>query len=165
MKDQITVTLHINGQPLVMEVDTGAAVSLISSDMQKKYLHTVALEPSDAVLTTYTREQIPIASKIPMNIQYNKDLYLYVVERDGPCLSGRDWLTSIILDWKQIGLLNARANSNAALTNLLDQYQDVFTEGLGPMNTFEASLQLKPNAQPKFMKVRPAPFAIKPAVV
>ena len=163
----ITVTLQINGQPVVMEVDTGAAVSLISSDMQKKYLHSVALEPSEAILTTYTGEQIPIAGKILVNVQYkeqNKDLYLYVVERDGPCLMGRDWLTSIILDWKQIGLLNTMVNSSKTLNNLLDQYQEVFTEGSGPMNTFEASLHLKPNAQPKFMKARPVPFALKPAV-
>ena len=32
------------------------------------------------------------------------------------------------------------------------------------MNTFEAGLHLKPNAQPKFMKARPVPFALKPAV-
>ena len=124
----ITVTLHINGQPLEMEVDTGAAVYLISSAVQKKYLHTIAVEPSESVLTTYTGEQIPIAGKILVNVQYkeqNKDLYLYVVERDGPCLMGRDWLTRIILDWKQIGFLNATANSNAAVINLLDQYQDV----------------------------------------
>ena len=154
----ITVTLHINGQPLEMEVDTGAAVSLISSAVQK-YLHTIAVEPLEAVLTTYTG--------ILVNVHYkeqNKDLYLYVVEWDGPCLMGRDWLTSIILDWKQIELLNATANSNAAVINLLDQYQDVFTEGSGPMNTFKVSLQLKPNAQPKFMKARHVPFAIKPAV-
>ena len=163
----ITVTLQINGQPLVMEVDTGAAVSLISSDIQKKYWPSVTLEPSAAILTTYAREQIPLASKILVNVQYkeqNKDLYLYVVERDWPCLMGRDWLTNIILDWKQIGLLNTTVNSNKALNNLLDQYQDVFTEGSGPMNTFEAGLHLKPNAQPKFMKARPVPFALKPAV-
>ena len=32
------------------------------------------------------------------------------------------------------------------------------------MNTFEANLYLKPNCQPKFVKARPVPFAIKPAV-
>ena len=32
------------------------------------------------------------------------------------------------------------------------------------MNTFEASLHLKPNVQQKFMKARPVPFALKPAV-
>lgn len=76
------------------------------------------MEPWDAVLTTYTGEEKLIASKILVNVQYkeqNKDLYLYVVERDRPCL--------------QIWLLNTTVNSNAALINLLDQYQDIFTEG------------------------------------
>ena len=68
----ITVILQINDQPLVMEVDTGVAVSLILSDIQKKYLHLVSLEPSEAVLTTYTGEQIPIGGKILVNVQYKE---------------------------------------------------------------------------------------------
>ena len=32
------------------------------------------------------------------------------------------------------------------------------------MNTFEAKLHLKPNSQPKFVKARTVPFALKPAV-
>ena len=32
------------------------------------------------------------------------------------------------------------------------------------MNTFEASLHLKPNCQAKFVKARPVPFIIRPAV-
>ena len=53
-------------------------------------------------------------------------------------------------------------NSNKALNNPLDHYQDVFTEGSGPMNTFD--LHLKTNALPKFLKARPVPFVFKPAV-
>ena len=163
----IIATLQVNGCPIDMEVDTGAAVSLVSTSIQKKYFPTKVIEAGDITLTTYTGEQIPVVGKIPVNVSYkeqNKHLYLYVVERDGPCLMGRDWLTEITLDWKRIGLLTSTVSSNVALNQLLDKYSEVFKEGSGPMNTFEANLYLKPNCQPKFVKARPVPFAIKPAV-
>ena len=47
---------------------------------------------------------------------------------------------------------------------LLNKYVKVFQEGLGQMNTFEASLQLKSEATSKFCKARSVPFAIKQAI-
>ena len=39
-----------------------------------------------------------------------------------------------------------------------------FKEGLGVMNTFEAQLQVKKGAKPRFCKARPIPFALKEAI-
>ena len=47
---------------------------------------------------------------------------------------------------------------------LLRKCQKVFQEGPGWMNTFEASLLLKPQAVPKFLKARSVPFALKEAI-
>jgi len=44
---------------------------------------------------------------------------------------------------------------------LLQTHKD---EELGQMNTFKATLQLKPEAKPKFCKARSVPFALKPAI-
>ena len=77
---------------------------------------------------------------------------------------GRDWLAEIRLDWQQVRFLTPKITSGGALNELLDKYMEVFKEGSGPMNTFEASLHLKPNCQPKFVKARPVPFAIRSAV-
>ena len=40
----------------------------------------------------------------------------------------------------------------------------MFKERLGQINTFEATLQLKPGAKPKFCKARPVPFALNAAI-
>ena len=46
------------------------------------------------------------------------------------------------------------ANSNnRKLDSLLEKYQNIFQEGLGKMNIFEASLHLKQDAIPKFRKL------------
>jgi len=70
----------------------------------------------------------------------------------------RHWLRKITLDWKNIGLLTIN-NSKVGLNKLLEKYGEVFKK-----DTFTANLHLKPNFQPKFVKARPVPFAIKPAV-
>ena len=52
----IIATLQVNGCPIDMEVDTGAAVSLVSTSIQKKYFPTKVIEAGDITLTTYTGE-------------------------------------------------------------------------------------------------------------
>ena len=47
---------------------------------------------------------------------------------------------------------------------LLLKYNKVFTEGLGVMNNFEATLQLKEGARPKFCCARSVPFALKETI-
>ena len=51
---QIPVTVIANGQPLEMELDTGAAVSPISEDTYKaKFEDSVVLKSSDIALRSY----------------------------------------------------------------------------------------------------------------
>ena len=78
----------------------------------------------------------------------------YVVEGDGPSLLGRDWLKVVKLDWESIKVA-ALEKGQERVEALL---KEVLQEGLGQMNTFEASLQL-PEATPKFCKARSVPFA------
>ena len=50
----IQIQLQLNGQHLTMELDTGAAMSLISEETQQKEFPDVVLRPSSVVLKTYT---------------------------------------------------------------------------------------------------------------
>ncbi len=56
-----------------------------------------------------------------------QNLPLMVVVGSGPCLFGRDWLTHIRLDWKQIN----RLSNDSPLQKVLEKYPAVFQEGLG----------------------------------
>ena len=72
------------------------------------------------VLRTYTSEVIPVwrelthsDSEVQVMVTYGKQkkkLTLYVRRQKGPCLLGREWLTSIRLDWKMISLAAMDAN-------------------------------------------------------
>ena len=91
----IIVTLEVNGLPLPMEVDTGAAVSVISSTTRDKFFPKCSLRRTTAVLTTYTGEQMLLAGEMTVEVSYGEQggcLPLYVVQGDGTSLIGRDWL-------------------------------------------------------------------------
>lgn len=162
----IRVEVQINGKPLSMEVDTGAAVSLISYKRLKQVLPRIRVQKTTVVLRTYTSEVIPVRGEVQVNVTYGeqkKQLTLYVTRQDGPCLLGREWLTSIRLDWKTIGLA-AMDTSQTRLHEMLKCYDEVFQDELGTMKTIKAELKLKENATPKFHRARTVPFALRGAV-
>lgn len=80
-----------------MEVDAGAAVSLISEVTQKVFTQ---LQNSAALLTTYTTEAIPVVGVLSVQVKYGAytTIGLYMVEGKGPTFLGRDWLQHIRLD-------------------------------------------------------------------
>ena len=159
----IVVTMGVNGQQLPMEVDTGAAVSVISSATQAKLFPKCQLDSSQAILTTYTGEQMPVVGQMKVEVSYQDQralLTLFVLKGHGPSLLGRDWLRQIRLDWKGIGMAALSSKAEA----LVGRFPEVFEEGSGLMNTFQASLHLKPECRPKFHKARPVPFALKQGI-
>ena len=91
----LAITVQVNQTDLQMEIDTGAAVSLISektyktqwsSQMQPK------LKASDVRLHTYTKESIDVLGSIVVEVVYKgqkKSLLLLVVAGEGPSLFGR----------------------------------------------------------------------------
>jgi len=82
------------------------------------------------------------------------------VKGKGHNLFGRDWLAHFRLDWKTIGLATLE-KSSTPLEMLLERYADVFADGLGTMQHFQAKLHVKENTRPIFHRPRPVPFANK----
>ena len=168
LRQPITVELQIESQVVKMEVDTGAAVSLMSSTQYNCIFPHLRLQHSSSSLSTYSGEQLKLVGERKMEVKYNsqcKNMVLHVVEGDGPSLLGRDWLRHIKLDWRSIGLtLNIVNKDKSRVDTLLSKYSGVFEEGLSAMNSFKARLHLKQGSRPKFCKARPVPFALRPAV-
>ena len=149
-----------------MELDTGAAVSIISSITKQQMFPAEQLLSTSTILTTYSGEQMAVAGRMDVEVRCDgkgSSLFLYVVEGDGPNLLGRDWLRVLKLNWKSIKVA-AVDKGQQKVEALLTKYKEVFREELGQMNTFEASLQLNPGGKPKFLKARAVLFAIKEAI-
>ena len=162
------VKLEVNGHPLEMEVDTGAAVSLAPESAVATLLSTTQLQSSNIVLRTYTGEQIPVKGVMSVDVRYgqqhHRGLKLLIVQESGPCLLGRDWLKVVRLDWRSIGKVSTSASLESCVAALQNHYQDVFSEKLGTITPFQAKLSMAPNTKPKFFKPRTVPFALKERV-
>ena len=151
----IMVIVEVNGQQLRMEVDTGAAVSVISTATRMKLFLKRRVNKTTAILTTYKGQQMPVAGEMQMKVSYgeqNAVLTLYVVKGQGPSLLGREWLRQIRLDWKSIGMASL-TSCHPKIEALLEKYPEVFQEGLGQMNTFKARLHLKADSKPSFIRL------------
>jgi len=160
------VTLQVNGCPLAMEVDTGAAVSLAPESALSSILSSAPLRTSNVVLKTYMGEKIPVKGVLSVSVGYGDQLHqnmeLLVVQGSGPCLMGRDWLKIIRLDWKAIGQISS--TNEEFLSSLKVKYESVFEETLGTVTPMKAALHVREGARPKFFKPRPLPYALREQV-
>ena len=158
------VTVTVEDKPLVMEVDTGAAVSTISEATRMKLFSHLKLHNSKIVLKIYTYEPIQVKGQLIVHICYKgqtSPLKLVEVNGAGPNLFGRNLLKYIRLDWHRIATVQPGSQEVQAL---LQQHSNLFKDELGTVNSHKATLHIKPEATPKFFKPRPVPFAIKGAV-
>ena len=159
----IKVEVRIGDSPLIMEVDTGAAVSIISQQEYKSKFSQYKLCKSDIILKTYTSEMMKVVGEITVYVNYQDqevELDLVVIEGGGPALLGRNWLSDHILNWHEI--LHTSLISGVDL--LINKYSKVFSNTLGTMSQYFAKLRLKPDTTPKFWRPRPLPFALKDGI-
>ena len=127
----LLVTLQVNGAELEMEVDTGAAVSVVSAEIY----HTLwpkeiapALHPANVKLRTDTREELPVLGTATVTVGYQdqeEQLSLLVVEGNDPSLLGRDWLHRIRLNWKELHHL--QPSPPVTLADVLNQHAELGT--------------------------------------
>ena len=158
------VTVTVEDRPLVIEVDTGATVSIISEASRTKLFPHLKLHKSKVVLKTYTDEPIQVKGQLNVHVSYKgqtSPLKLVVVNGAGPNLFGRNWLKYIRLDWHRIATVQPGSQGVQALWQ---QHSNLFKDELGTVNSYKATLHIKPEATPKFFKPRPVPFAIEGAV-
>ena len=126
-----------------MEIDTGAAVSIISRENWCALFPRKSLSKASVTLRTYTAQPIALVGQVDVEIHYRSYkgiLKLYVVEGNGPTLLVRDWLAKIQLDWSSIKAVVASAPT---VSQLVERYQAVFEPGTVTMTQLSAHLSLK----------------------
>ena len=139
----IKVPLTVDGKNLTMELDTGAAVTIVSEKQYDNLFSNRQLKKSQVLLKTYSGEPLPVIGEVEVRVQYEqqeKDLVLTVVAGNGPCLLGRNWLQQLTLNWRQIKAVSQHAEGS--LNYLLDKYGDLFLDKLGTIMPFTAKLQV-----------------------
>ena len=112
----IEIPFSINRKELVMELDTGAGVSLISKQMYHCLLDEdrLLMSTSTTQLRTYSGGQLGVLSTSEVRVSYNSHqvtLPLLVVKGVGPSLFRRDWLSKIRLNWRLVNSVNKPQSS------------------------------------------------------
>ena len=163
----IQVKLKLNGNLHTMEFDTGCQRSLLSEEFWRVTLKQPKLHPSPFSFKTYTNEIFRPLGQCQVRVQYNNQ---YVVHSfpvvKGNSLLGRDLMSIIQFDWKDIASQCNHIDNNSSLTlkAVLTEFADIFEKPKGYIKNFCAKILLKDDAVPKFMKARPLPFAIREKV-
>ena len=94
-------TVSINGRDIKMEVDTGAAISILPSHLFKKRFAQLPLLNTDVKLKTYSGARMIPEGILEVNVAYGDQkqrLRLYVVDTPRLPLFGREWKYVIKLD-------------------------------------------------------------------
>ncbi|XP_030850652.1 uncharacterized protein K02A2.6-like [Strongylocentrotus purpuratus] len=166
----IMVDVEIEDTTLSMELDTGCGVSIVSQSVyEKNFKQKVKVDKCDIKLKTFTRQTIPVMGKCMVNVNYHgkkERLPLIIVKNEGPTLLGRDWLWEIPLRWKEIFEVHHVTPSGTPQDRIEKAIADseVFDSSVGRIKGVQAKLKVKSDAEPRFFKPRPIPFAIKDKV-
>ena len=158
----LSVDVCIDGINLPMELDMGASVSLVSEKTFYHHWPSKELKESSVILRTYTGQVLKVMGCTDATVKYwsqEMQLPLMVVTGEGPSLFGRNWLNHIKLDWESLHNVE-----HEGLSQVLQQYDQLFGDGLGTLKDYHASFHMDNTVQPKYCKARPVQHAMRSLV-
>lgn len=160
---------------LVMQVDTGSPVSVVSQGVYERFKQASPTVEKTRVRLTCFLGSFPVRGELNLRVTYQDktvDSKLIVLGCPGPSLRGRD----LIRDMNSCGasvlhLASGQTSSEGAgrvpssatdsnLQAILTEYADLFEPVLGSLKGSPVKLQLRRDATPKFIKARPVPYAL-----
>lgn len=158
----IIIPVRLNDKNIEMELDTGAAISVISETTYKslQLQNSAIISPSDITLRTYLGEELPILGTTDIEVTYENQtvsLPLVIVKGEGASLFGRNWLQQIRLNWSSVNSIN----TDDSVQEIINRHPALFRSEIGTLQGVKAKLFVPPETQPHFYKPRPVAYAIK----
>ena len=170
----VKVPVRIEDVDFQMEVDTGAAASIMSYKDYERHFKYLALRPINKSFHAYTGTPLDIAGQVLVDVEHNGQqltlpLLIVRAEKYAPPLLGRAWMMKIRLDWKNLfptsnGQFVVEQKNDERIGQLKERFAEIFKPELGTVNGVTAKLHIKDNVKPVFQKARPVPFALRPAL-
>lgn len=165
-KSAINLPVKVNGADSEMELDTGAQSSILSATVWKKQ-GSPPLRKSSVVFRSYTGALFHPLGDWKVRLEHNgQEVERWVPVCEGPSLFGRDLLSQINIDWdltkQQLHRSAVHNCSQDSLQSILDEFSSVFQPPSPEdrIRHFKAKIILKDDAQPRFLKARPVPYAV-----
>ena len=171
---KIYITLKVNNTKIQFEVDSGSPFSIISMNDKQRWFKDIPIRESDIKLQSYCGGSIKLFGTISVIVENAKTkLTLFVVESKRGPIVGRTWMRDLKFDWNEllskgnsyVNQIVTHSNTNQeVIKKLKEEFEVVFRKSLGEISNIQASLILKENALPIFLKNRTIPFALKESV-
>ena len=165
-KEPLITKLLINGQSLDFQVDTGAALTVMSHEVYDKHFKEPLLH-CNKTLKTYTGEEVSIVGEtnveVCSTIEGNKKvLPLLVLENKGPNLLGRNWLTDIQIDWSMFMFKNN--DCTHLLSSIIEEFDEVFNDNPGVLKNVTVDFNIDVEEKPIFHKARQPPYSMRAGI-
>uniref|UniRef100_A0A1B0GIL7 RNA-directed DNA polymerase n=1 Tax=Lutzomyia longipalpis TaxID=7200 RepID=A0A1B0GIL7_LUTLO len=157
----VWVKVNVEGSPIEMEVDSGAAYSVMSEDDWNKLKSCREIESCKMKLCTWVKKGVKIKGKVKVQVELAKrkvELPLIITKEGGKPLLGRNWFQALGIE---ICIPGINALAQDRITQILRKFPGIFKEGLGTHPAMVVNLELKEDAKPVFMKHRAPPVAIR----
>ncbi|XP_018405038.1 PREDICTED: uncharacterized protein K02A2.6-like [Cyphomyrmex costatus] len=161
-----------------MELDTGAPCSIISKEKLQAIKPGSILQNTNRRFVSYTGHHIKCIGSTPVNVTVGtttKKMDLYVVDGHFDTLFGREWITQFARDINFVELFTNEIHTltttvpclstkqKEQMDHLLSNYQDVFSDIAGTLKGPPATVHLKPETSPIFVRAREVPLALRDA--
>ncbi|XP_063366282.1 uncharacterized protein K02A2.6-like [Cydia amplana] len=168
----IMIPINVHNKSISMELDTGCAVSCISSKLYQREFVDLELNKSNVVLRYYTGELVKPLGVIKPLVKYrDREAYLnlYVIKDGITLLLGRQWIAALnilnlpVYDESMLGYVDSE-DEGFNITEFSSRFSKVFEDGLGRFTGGQVSIHLRPEARPVFLRARPLAYALREPV-
>lgn len=160
------IDIKINNQPITLQVDSAADISIISRDFCNKM--NIKFSPTNLQPNCASGNTVNLIGEFNCVVTFNNNSFsstFYVVDNENLNVFGNDLLEMFDLWDKPINdfcskiQIHQVLQQNDYISFLQSNYASCFKKSLGKCKHYKAHLNLKENIQPPFCKFRPPPFA------
>lgn len=168
--------LQVNNIGVLFEIDSGAAVSLMWVEDARRFFKGIRIHNTQTRLISFCKTQINVVGYITVKVHYANsilDLNLYLTSIQRSPIAGREWLREMLRiggasqlfdDISQISSIESETDRKLKIEKLLSTYNNCTKMDLSKITGITASLTLKENTRPVFLKARPVPFKLIPLI-
>jgi len=165
-RDRYFAPVVLNGKEIRFEIDSGAAVTIVSKYFLKRWFPDAQIKKSDLQLFTFCKTTITVIGYVEIQVCYKgitRLLNMYITAMDREPLMGREWIRQLGVQLTDTVFTLSSSTENE-LHKILREYENGLDPSCTKIKQLQARLTLKENAKPIFLKARKVPFKIIPLV-
>ncbi|UYV75399.1 K02A2.6-like [Cordylochernes scorpioides] len=159
LSNHFYIMVKLDNHDVAMLIDSGSAYSLLNKETFLKYWRVTQLEKSEVLLKTWSSSNVKILGKLFVKAKVTngfKKLSILVADGLGPNILGRQWFEAFRL---RINFLN-----HIETNPFSSEFEEVFKQEIDAYNGPLIHIDIPENAEPKFVKARTVPFALRELV-